>query len=72
MLLKSLYCPDYRYIISTMNGGEKMQLTKGFEQAVCILVLLSTQDSQAPLASDAINSHLQVSPSYLKKSCVNS
>ena len=44
-----------------------MKLTKGFEQAVCILVLLSTQDSQAPLTSDAINSRLQVSPSYLKK-----
>ncbi len=44
-----------------------MQLTKGFEQAVCILVFLSTQDSQAPLTSDAINIHLQVSPSYLKK-----
>ncbi|EMG26850.1 rrf2 family protein [Listeria fleischmannii 1991] len=44
-----------------------MKLTKGLEQAVCIITLLSTQDSGAPLASDAISERLLVSPSYLKK-----
>ncbi|MBC2327439.1 RrF2 family transcriptional regulator [Listeria booriae] len=44
-----------------------MQLTKGVEQAICIIVLLSTQDNHNPLASDTISEHLQVSPSYLKK-----
>ncbi|WP_240422334.1 RrF2 family transcriptional regulator [Listeria costaricensis] len=44
-----------------------LKLTKGLEQAACIVALLSTQDSQAPLASDAISSRLSVSPSYLKK-----
>ncbi|EUJ43831.1 RrF2 family transcriptional regulator [Listeria rocourtiae] len=44
-----------------------MKLTKGVEQAICIIVLLSTQDNHNPLASDTISEHLQVSPSYLKK-----
>ncbi|TWT02415.1 Rrf2 family transcriptional regulator [Planomicrobium sp. CPCC 101079] len=44
-----------------------MQLTKGVEQAICIIVLLATQESEAPLASDEISRRLGVSPSYLKK-----
>ncbi|MDN7243153.1 Rrf2 family transcriptional regulator [Planococcus sp. N028] len=44
-----------------------MQLTKGVEQAICIIVLLATQESSAPLASDEISRRLGVSPSYLKK-----
>lgn len=44
-----------------------MKLTSGVEQAICIIVLLSTQDSSAPLASDLIRKRLDVSPSYLKK-----
>lgn len=44
-----------------------MQLTKGVEQAVCIIVLLATQESTAPLASDEISKKLAVSPSYMKK-----
>ena len=44
-----------------------MKLTSGVEQAICIIVLLSTQDNKAPLASDQISSRLDVSPSYLKK-----
>ncbi|WP_142828615.1 RrF2 family transcriptional regulator [Planococcus soli] len=44
-----------------------MQLTKGVEQALCIIVLLATQESSAPLASDEISKRLGVSPSYMKK-----
>lgn len=44
-----------------------MQLTKGVEQAICIVVLLATQESSAPLASDEISKRLNVSPSYMKK-----
>ncbi|WP_223639052.1 RrF2 family transcriptional regulator [Planococcus sp. 4-30] len=44
-----------------------MQLTKGVEQAVCTIVLLATQESSAPLASDEISKRLGVSPSYMKK-----
>ncbi|MBB5180005.1 Rrf2 family protein [Planomicrobium koreense] len=44
-----------------------MQLTKGVEQAICIIVLLATQESSAPLASDEISKRLGVSPSYMKK-----
>lgn len=44
-----------------------MQLTKGVEQALCIIVLLATQESTAPLASDEISKRLGVSPSYMKK-----
>lgn len=44
-----------------------MQLTKGVEQAICIIVLLATQESSAPLASDEISKRLAVSPSYMKK-----
>lgn len=44
-----------------------MKLTKGVEQAICIIVLLATQESSAPLASDEISRRLDVSPSYMKK-----
>ncbi|MBT2757704.1 RrF2 family transcriptional regulator [Mesobacillus foraminis] len=44
-----------------------MMLTKGVEQAICIIVLLATQESNAPLASDEISRRLEVSPSYMKK-----
>lgn len=44
-----------------------LQLTKGVEQAICIVVLLATQESNAPLASDEISNRLGVSPSYMKK-----
>ncbi|MGE6377920.1 Rrf2 family transcriptional regulator [Peribacillus muralis] len=44
-----------------------MQLTKGVEQAICIIVILSTQDKRVPLSSNEISRRLEVSPSYLKK-----
>jgi Rrf2 family transcriptional regulator, iron-sulfur cluster assembly transcription factor len=44
-----------------------MKLTTGVEQAICILVLLATQESNSPLASDEISKKLEVSPSYMKK-----
>lgn len=44
-----------------------MQFTKAVDQAFCILILLATQESQAPLAADVISKKLEVSPSYLKK-----
>lgn len=44
-----------------------MKLTSGFEQAVCIIALLSTQDREIPVTSHSINKLLQVSPTYLKK-----
>lgn len=44
-----------------------MMLTKGVEQAICIIVLLATQESNSPLASDEISKKLDVSPSYMKK-----
>jgi Rrf2 family transcriptional regulator, iron-sulfur cluster assembly transcription factor len=44
-----------------------VQLTKAVDQAICILILLATQESSAPLASDEISKRLEVSPSYLKK-----
>ncbi|MDQ7862201.1 Rrf2 family transcriptional regulator [Peribacillus frigoritolerans] len=44
-----------------------MQLTKGVEQAICIIVILSTQDKNVPLSSNEISRRLEVSPSYLKK-----
>lgn len=49
------------------KGVSYMQLTKGVEQAICIIVLLATQESSAPLASDEISKRLGVSPSYMKK-----
>ncbi|MCB5239587.1 Rrf2 family transcriptional regulator [Niallia alba] len=44
-----------------------MKLTNGVEQAICILVLLATQENNKPLASDVISEKLEVSPSYMKK-----
>ncbi|MBD8070047.1 RrF2 family transcriptional regulator [Bacillus sp. PS06] len=44
-----------------------MQLTKGVEQAACILIFLATQESSEPLSTDEISKRLEVSPSYLKK-----
>ncbi|WP_342759118.1 Rrf2 family transcriptional regulator [Kineothrix sedimenti] len=44
-----------------------MKLTKGFEQAACIIVLLATQDPGIPLSSQEINKRLKCSPSYLRK-----
>ncbi|NLL77063.1 MAG: Rrf2 family transcriptional regulator [Clostridiales bacterium] len=44
-----------------------MKLTKGFEQAACIIVLLATQDPNIPLSSQEINKRLKCSPSYLRK-----
>lgn len=44
-----------------------MKLTKGFEQAACIIVLLATQDPSIPLSSQEINNRLKCSPTYLRK-----
>lgn len=44
-----------------------MKLTKGFEQGVCIMALLSTQDSNIPLSAEIINKRLKGSPTYIKK-----
>jgi Rrf2 family protein len=44
-----------------------MKLTKGFEQAACIIILLATQDPNIPLSSQEINSRLRCSPTYLRK-----
>lgn len=47
--------------------GNYLKLTNGVEQAICILVLLATQENNKPLASDVISEKLEVSPSYMKK-----
>lgn len=44
-----------------------MKLTRGFEQGVCIMALLSTQDSNIPLSAEIINKRLKGSPTYIKK-----
>lgn len=45
-----------------------MNLTKGLEQAVCIMTLLATQDKNFPITSHIINRRLKgASPSYIKK-----
>lgn len=44
-----------------------MKLTKGLEQAVCVIALLATQDQEIPVSSHIINYRLQGSPTYLKK-----
>ncbi|WP_099203866.1 RrF2 family transcriptional regulator [Scatolibacter rhodanostii] len=44
-----------------------MKLTKGFEQAACIIILLATQEPNIPLSSHEINKRLRCSPTYLKK-----
>ncbi|WEV61140.1 Rrf2 family transcriptional regulator [Streptococcaceae bacterium ESL0729] len=44
-----------------------MQLTKAFEQGVCVMAMLTTQVSDIPLASKSIHKHLGVSMTYLQK-----
>ncbi len=44
-----------------------LKLTKGFEQAACIIILLATQEPNIPLSSHEINMRLRCSPTYLKK-----
>ncbi|GKT03223.1 Rrf2 family transcriptional regulator [Furfurilactobacillus sp. WILCCON 0119] len=44
-----------------------MQLTKGFEQAACILALLATQKQNVPLTSVVIHTRLGGSQTYLRK-----
>ena len=45
-----------------------MKLTKGLEQAVCILAMLSTQDNHIPITSHVLNSRLKgTSHSYIRK-----
>lgn len=51
-----------------MKRGEIVNLTKGLEQAVCIMTLLATQDKKFPITSHIINRRLKgASPSYIKK-----
>lgn len=49
------------------SGGRRLKLTKGFEQAACIIVLLATQDPNIPLSSLEIHNRLKGSPTYLRK-----
>lgn len=44
-----------------------MKLKNGFEQAVCIIALLATQDVSIPVSSQVINKMLDASPTYLRK-----
>ena len=44
-----------------------MQLTKGFEQAACIMALLATQNRGIPLSSHVIHTRVSSSQTYLKK-----
>lgn len=45
-----------------------MKLTKGLEQAICILAMLSTQNHQIPLTSHVLNNRLKgTSHSYIRK-----
>ncbi|WP_439001788.1 Rrf2 family transcriptional regulator [Pediococcus damnosus] len=44
-----------------------MQLTKGFEQAACIIALLCTQDRRIPLTTAVIHKRLTGSETYLRK-----
>lgn len=44
-----------------------MKLTKGFEQAACIIILLATQDPSIPLSSQEITNRLKCSHTYLRK-----
>ena len=50
-----------------MRIGKKMKLTKGFEQAACIIVLLATQNPEIPLSALEINNRLKGSPTYIRK-----
>lgn len=42
-----------------------MQLKRGFEQSVCILALLATQEQDIPLSSTVIHARLKGSQTYL-------
>ncbi|MFC6170517.1 Rrf2 family transcriptional regulator [Loigolactobacillus jiayinensis] len=44
-----------------------MQLTRGFEQAACIITLLATQDPEIPISSEVIHHRLSGSQTYLRK-----
>ncbi|MFD1319095.1 Rrf2 family transcriptional regulator [Loigolactobacillus zhaoyuanensis] len=44
-----------------------MQLTRGFEQAACIITLLATQDPDIPISSEVIHHRLNGSQTYLRK-----
>lgn len=44
-----------------------MKLTKGFEQAACIIILLATQDPNFPLSAEEIHMRIKGSPTYLRK-----
>lgn len=44
-----------------------MQLTKGFEQAACIVALLATQERNVPVSSGVIHRTLGGSATYLHK-----
>lgn len=44
-----------------------MKLTKGIEQAICIIALLATQDPSIPVASFEIHKRLKGSLTYTKK-----
>ncbi|KRL00461.1 RrF2 family transcriptional regulator [Liquorilactobacillus capillatus] len=44
-----------------------MQLTKGFEQAACIIALLATQERKVPLSSQMIHQRINGSQTYLQK-----
>lgn len=44
-----------------------MKLTRGIEQAVCIIALLATQDQAIPVASEEIHKRLKGSLTYTKK-----
>lgn len=44
-----------------------MHLTKGTEQAICIMIMLYIQDRNVHLSSREISERLDISPTYLKK-----
>ncbi|GEK28003.1 Rrf2 family transcriptional regulator [Furfurilactobacillus siliginis] len=44
-----------------------MQLTRGFEQAACILALLATQNNQVPISAEVIHTRIGGSQTYLRK-----
>lgn len=44
-----------------------MQLTKGLEQAACIMALLATQEQNVPISSHVIHERLSGSQTYLRK-----
>lgn len=44
-----------------------MQLTKAFEQSVCVMAMLTTQTKDIPLGSYSIHKHLGASATYIQK-----